>query len=385
MALPTSSAFSAFDVTDGAQDRDISPVLTEAIFFDLNALSEGFIVADNEPVFDTTYRWNDDKLNTLTVQLNGSISDTATSITLDDTAVLDSGDLLVADVSGGLEVIEVTNVDSATAATVVRGYEETTGASLADNTVLKVIKREQEFSDIGTDETLNPTVYTNYTHILRMGELKVSGSQLARRMATNELNNFVAHQLANRAIEGRMHLTTAALYSYRSTTGAGGSDTALRAMGGLWYWARQHSGVVDSTAEAVSLTDFNANYKSVVDKGEFPDTILVGTDLVPGIAAIESTSRRMLESDRVVGRYVEEIVTDFGGNLRVIIDSRVRTGDYFMYKASKVKLKPMNGRGMFTIAAKDFKDGKMRRILGEWTAEVRNPECIVYAYSKTAS
>ena len=34
----------------------------------------------------------------------------------------------------------------------------------------------------------------------------------------------------------------------------------------------------------------------------------------------------------------------------------------------------MNGRGMFVISAVDFTDAKKRRVLAEWTMEVRNPE-----------
>ena len=69
--------------------------------------------------------------------------------------------------------------------------------------------------------------------------------------------------------------------------------------------------------------------------------------------------------------------------LRVVVDPRVKAGDYFLFSRDNFTLKPMSGRGMFVIAATDFQDAKKRRILGEWTAEIRHPEAMNYGFSKT--
>jgi hypothetical protein len=82
MALATASPFASFDVTDGSQIRDISSVLSEAIFLDLNLLSEGINVDFGDPVNDTTYYWNEEALNARTATVNGSITSTATSLIL---------------------------------------------------------------------------------------------------------------------------------------------------------------------------------------------------------------------------------------------------------------------------------------------------------------
>ena len=59
--------------------------------------------------------------------------------------------------------------------------------------------------------------------------------------------------------------------------------------------------------------------------------------------------------------------------VNIVVDSRVNVGDAFLFANERFKMIPLQGRGMFVIAAVDFTDAKKRRVLGEWTNEVRNP------------
>ena len=204
---------------------------------------------------------------------------------------------------------------------------------------------------------------------------------MPRKMATTESQDFLARQLAARAIELKIGMTRAFLYSEKSSST--GSDTVYRSMAGLRNWARDNSGVVDSSSSAANYANLNSNNKSVVDKGVFPDTLLIGTDLVGSIAGIDSSNRRLRESDTQAGYVVQEVLLNQGNMVQVTVDSRVKAGDYFLFQNSKVRFRPMNGRGMFVIAGADWVDGKKRRILAEWTGEVRNPEAVCYAYNKT--
>lgn len=381
MALNASSLFAAFDVTDGAQERDISPILEEALYYDLNLL--GFLnVAFDSPVEDIIHYWNEEQLNSDTVTMGASAASNGTALTLTTNHGnrLHVGDLLYDTASASTEVMQVT-ATSASAATVTRAYNSTTAASIASNAVLAVIRAEQEGSDIGSDKTLNPTVRNNNTHILSTYDVQISGSQLARRMATNEYQDFLARQLAARAIEMKIGMSRAVLYSEKSSST--GSDTVYRTMAGLRNWARDNSGVTDSTASALSYAILNSNNKSVVDKGLFPDALIIGTDLVGSIASIDSSNRRLRESDTQAGYVVQEVLLNQGNLVQVVVDSRVKTGDAFLLKRDKVKIRPMAGRGMFVLAGSDWVDGKKRRILGEWTMEVRNPEAVAYLYAKS--
>jgi hypothetical protein len=270
---------------------------------------------------------------------------------------------------------------SANQVTVTRTYNSTVAQAGASTITLALIRAEQEGSDIGSDKTLNPTVRTNTTQIFSTYDVQITGSQLARKMATNEYQDFLARQLAARAIEMKIGMSRAVLYSEKSAST--GSDTVYRTMAGLRNWARDNTGIVDAAASPLSYAILNADNLSVVNKGLFPDTLVVGTDLVGSIASIDTANRRLRESDTQVGYVVQEVLLNQGNMVQVVVDSRVKTGDFFLLQRDKVKIRPMNGRGMFVLAGADWVDGKKRRILGEWTMEVRNPEAVAYGYSKT--
>ena len=381
MALSASAPFASFDVTDGAQKRDISPILEDAIYYDLNLLSAVGVSLGN-PVFDNRHYWNEEVIDVGTFTVNGSLSSTATSWTLDSGHNLTIGDLVYDTAISSTETIQVT-ATGATTATMVHVHKGTVALTVADNAVFGIIRGEQEGSDIGVDSSQNPTVRSNYTQILNATDLLVSGTQIARKMATTELNDFVARQLAARALELRISWTRAFLYAEQNTSNPAGNDTTYRYMDGLRAWARDTSGVVDTTSEATGYADLNANNKSVVDKGVFPNILAIGTDLVGSISGIDSSVRRLRESDTTVGYVVQDILLSQGNMVQVVVDARVKTGDYFLWDAGKTELRPLDGRGMFVIAARDFADAQKRRILSEMTLECRNPEAVAYAISKT--
>jgi hypothetical protein len=378
MALQSADLFASFDVTAGAYTQDISPALVEAIYFDLNFL-EAVPLGWDSPVFDTVHYWNEDSLNADTVTSNASISSGGTSLALTSGhgARCHIGDLLLpqgASQASSTEVLQITDISTDTL-TLARTYNSTSAASYASGQVFTVIDAMQEGSDIGTDKSVAPTVRQNNTQILGTRDLRVSGTQLARRMATRELQDWVGHQLGNRAIELKRKLIYAVLYGEPSSS-AVGSDSVYRTMEGVRSWARDTSGQTESTAAAIALTHLNSINKAIVDLGEYNDTLVVGTGLVSSLAAIDASNRRLYESDTAVGYTVQEILLDQGNTVRVVIDSRVNTADAFLIGKAKVMPKPMNGRGMFTIAATDFSDARKRRVLAEWTLEVHHPSTL---------
>ena len=382
MALASADLFAAFDLTAQSNELDISPILEEAIYYDLNLLGSLNVDFGN-PVSDIIHYWNEEQLNTDTVTMGASAASDGTALTLTagHGSRLHIGDLLYDTTINSTEVLQVTATASG-AATVTRAYNSTTAASIANAAVLGVIRAEQEGSDIGTDRTLNATVRNNHTHIFAGAyDLKISGSQLARKMATNEYRDFLARQLAARAIEMKIGMSRAALYSEKSSST--GSDTVYRTMAGLRNWAVSNSGVTNASSEAMSYAVLNLHNKAVVDKGVFPDRLVIGTDLVGSIAGIDSSNRRLRESDKQAGYVVQDVLLNQGNMVQVVVDSRVKTGDAFLFANDKVRLRPFVGRGMFVIAATDFADAKKRRILSEWTMEVRNPEAVAYLRNKT--
>src|SRR5256885_1530481 len=126
MALASTSLFASFDVTDGAQQRDISPILQDAIYYDLNLLGALNVQFDN-PVHDLKHWWNEEALNSDVVTVSGSVASNGTSIVLSagHGARAHVGDLIANQASGTTEVSQITAVSTDTL-TVVRGYNSTT-------------------------------------------------------------------------------------------------------------------------------------------------------------------------------------------------------------------------------------------------------------------
>ena len=382
MALAGATPFASFDITDKSQIYDISPVLAAAVYLDLNFLSRGITTAFDDPVEDTTYYWNQESLNARTMTA-GAISITSygtTAIVTDGQETRTKiGDLLIPNFSGSTEVLQVTAVPGTGSLTVTRAYGSSVAAAIPIGTVLGIAAASQEGSDISSDGSVAPSVFSNTTQIFFAKDLQISRSQRNRRMATIAMD--VERQLANRGIELKFDLTRAGLYGEENATTAGGSDSQYRTLKGMRAHFRQY-GLTNSTAEPLG-TSLNAYNTTAVNTGKYPDRLLIGTDLVASIAAIDSTLRRLVETDTAVGYQVQVVQLQQGNKVEVIIDGRVHTGDAFLYAADQVTMHPFVGSGMFVIAATDFVDGVKRRLGAEWGLKVQHPECGWWGYAKT--
>jgi hypothetical protein len=181
MALQSTNFFASFDITDGSQIRDISPILQEALYFDL-ALLGALGVDMGQQAYDPTHYWNEDALNSDTVTVSGSVASNGTSIVLNagHGARVHVGDLVVDMTTNTDMVKQVTAISTDTLTVGATAYGSSTAVSLADQATLAVIRSEQEGSDIGVDRSVTPAVKSNFTHILSAFDLMVTGSQLAR-------------------------------------------------------------------------------------------------------------------------------------------------------------------------------------------------------------
>lgn len=382
MALAAASPFASFDIADKSQIYDISPVLAAAVYLDLNLLSRGIQTSFADPVEDTVYYWNQEALNARTAAV-GAISLTSFGTTLVVTDGQETrfsvGDEVVPNFSGSTEVLQVTAIAGTGSLTVTRAYGASIAAALPIATALNISTARQEGSDIGTDGSVPPLVFSNSTQILFAKDLQISRSQRNRRMATIAMD--VERQLANRGIELKFDLTNAVLYGELNATTAAGSDTQYRTMKGMRAHFRQY-GLTNSTAQSLG-TSLNAYNTTAVNTGKYPDRLLIGTDLVASIAGIDSTLRRLVETDTAVGYQVQTVQLQQGNKVEVIIDGRVHLGDAFLYAADQVSAHPFVGSGMFVIAATDFVDGVKRRLGAEWGLKIQHPECGSWLSAKT--
>lgn len=381
MALASASPFASFDINAQTNILDISAVLSEAIYLDLNFLSQGLDMAFDDPAQDTTIYWNQEALNARTGTVGTvSLTSFATSIGVTSTSAFHIGDEIYDTAIGSTEVMQITDIASSSL-TVVRAYGASTALSIAGAATLAIIGGYQEGSDIGSDGSVPPTAYSNFTHTIFAKDLQITRQQRLRRMATGAMD--VERQLANRATEIRFDFTRAFLYSEAAAATSAGSDTVYRTMKGVRAFNRDNSGVTNSTSAALSYPNLNTYNKSVVDKGKYPNRLACGTDLVGSIAGYDSSNRRMAESDRMAGYTVQTVLLNQGNTVEVVVDGRFKTGDALLYADDQLRARPFIGSGMFVIAATDFVDGVKRRTGGDWSLEVRHPEATAWLSAKT--
>jgi hypothetical protein len=385
MALSGLSGFASYDINANTNILDISPVLAEALILDFEFMGRGLSVAldGSGSVEDTTFHWNEEALNADTLTVSGSVTSSGTSIVVASGhgARTHIGDLLKNKAEGSLEVSQVTAISTDTL-TLSRGYSGTTKASIADAATLVVMPAFQEGSDWSADKSVAPVDRSNYTQIVFAGDLLISRSQMKRRMATIAMD--VDRQLANRAIELKRYWTSLALYGEDAASSPAGSDSVYRTTKGMRNFITTY-GTVDADNEAISLSVLDSNNLICVNAGKYPDTLLIGTDLVGGINGINASHRNAYESDTKMGYVVNQVLLGQGNVVDVVVDARVNTGDAFLYNRGDVTLRALAGSGMFIIAATDFVDGVKRRVGSEMGLEFRQAEGAAYLHTKSAS
>jgi hypothetical protein len=339
MALSSVSGFASFDQSAQVNTLDISPFLSEALILDFHLLGQLNVDLGN-PV-----RGHHSLLGRgHAEQRNPDADDLAWHVGHVDHVHLEHGPprwrLRHQPGAPGTnqEVMQVTTVNSATNATVSRGYNATTAASLANSTTVALMRVEQEFSDISrTHRSTRRCARTTRTSSLGV-TFRFLGRSLPADGDESAMQDQVAHQLQNRMIEWKRDFTRILLYSEKVGPG---SDTQYRSLGGLRYWIKNGSGQTYSTAGTFGTTALNTVNTAIVNLGAYPDTLVIGTDLVASVNAIEASNRRLLESDTKAGYMVNKVLLAQGNTVDVVVDPRVRASDAFLFCKDRVKPRPL--------------------------------------------
>lgn len=375
MALNVTDFLASFDITDKTQEYDISPLLLAALMVDTGLLG---VIPVGSPAQDTTHYWTEIALNVGQVTVDATGYNSAAT-----TVVLASGhgarlvngailkNLTNMPASGLPEVVQVTaiNVDTLT---VTRAYGGTTAvtATFTANGVLDIVSMpQQEASDINADTTQVPSSANNFTQIFERS-IKISRNQMKRPMAS--VADMLVQSIHDRTMELKRELEKTLWHSRKSASA--GSDTVYRTMQGIL----QSLGGTSSGA-SYTFTIFNTSVKTIVDAGAADDisrlVLAVPTNLRQRITTFDSSNRRLVESDRRVGYYVEQVTSDLGVVVDVVTSNYLGTASPWqvaLLDVGRIKLLPFQDDMFKLMAAQDWVDGVKRRILGEYTVEVRN-------------
>jgi hypothetical protein len=167
----------------------------------------------------TVREWLEDTLTPLADQLNGSITSTATTITVDDAAAFQEGHILLVDA----EQMWVSDVNTSTEVlTVTRNYSGTQ-ATHADNAVVEIIGMARLEGDESDDIAFTDRyVGSNYTQIYH-SEVKVTGTH--QKLAQYGISDEMMYQ-ENKKVPELTRLIEKQLF--RGARKAGSATTPAR-------------------------------------------------------------------------------------------------------------------------------------------------------------
>lgn len=328
--------------------------------------------------------WQEDQLMPLSVYLDdsgGAVGTATTSITVqantsggDATGYVKPGDLLFAKIADGSEeVLWVTAVDGEDL-TVVRGWGGTSGIDLADNDELFIIGNAHlEGSSPGRARSIAVSTANNYTQIWSE-DVEITGSETQFDLYGPDGGELLQYRLDKRLRELYQKMERWLLYSQ---VYAPSDNTEARTADGIAAFLEDGGYSTEKDDAALTEADF-------VDEME---TIFInsGQQYVPDLVVGNSWPKRkwtawyrgliMTErAERVGGSRIDMIETDFGP-LGYMIDHLVLPNDVYMLNTEFIMTAALGNRTLKEFDATiPGKDHMARRLLGEYTIIVKNPQ-----------
>jgi hypothetical protein len=306
--------------------------------------------------------WLEDTHLTLADSIDGSITSTATTITMHDASPFQEGDILII----GSEYVWVSSVALSTQIlTVTRAFDGTTNASAADDAAVTILGMAREEGDESDDVMFaDVTAGTNYTQIFHK-EIKVSRS-LQQRAQYGIADEFQYQQ--SKAVPDLMRrLDKWAHYSKAATAHASGVGGAF---GGYQAFVTTNK----LSGSTLAKSQFDNAVLSCYNAGGSGDMMaFVPPALYQKLTGFyEATANLILHVDRTettVGMDIRNILTPYG-NVKLVMDR--------WCVSSVIPLINLKDAGFITYYPFTFEplaktgDYERGQVVGEFTFVLRN-------------
>ncbi|MEM6391193.1 MAG: DUF5309 family protein [Planctomycetota bacterium] len=314
----------------------------------------------------TVHQWLEDELLPNKDATDGSVTGSATTVTVDNGDRFRVGDQVQPD--GSTEVLFVTAVSS-NDLTVVRGYGSTTAASIADNTTLRILGNAAlEGDDAPAARFTNRSRRSNTTQIF-VATVEVSGSQLASKQAAIE--DEMDYQKSERLRELARDLENCVINGVAPGSSPQGSSTVRRTMQGIVPFLAGQA--TDADADALTEPMLNTALRGVWDNSSGRiDTIVVSGFQKRAINGFITSSRGFDGSDTRFRDLVSVYESDFGV-CRVVLSRWVPADTVLLLDSSRIDILPLAGRSFQYQPLAKTGDREAGQVLGEYTLELRNP------------
>jgi len=320
------------------------------------------LIGFSTPVTQTAYGWIEDRLNSMNDQLNGALTNVATSV------VVDTGDLFRTDqvIRIGEELLLVTGVATNTL-TVSRGYGGTTAASALDNALVEIMFNLQDEGADARDSKYKARVNKdNYTQIFD-DTVKISGTaQAVSQYAIDDLYMYERMKVQDRLA---LELENAVVNGIKFQSGD------RRMMGG--FRNSIITNVTDASAADLTWDMINNEMYKIYKNGGMKDA----TNHVLMCSAIQNTKITKLDKDLVrttndangTGRNITSITTNYG-TLNIIPNINFKPDEAMVLDTNRIKIKPLTGRTFSHEYLGKTGDNMKGQIIGEYTLEFNQEE-----------
>ena len=346
--------------------RDLSDVLNTVIQQEPTLIS--LVRTGGQPATNTKHEWLEDVLAPERDALAAAVADgNTTSLTVQDGTKFVE-DMVIA-FEGYDELCYVTAVSGNTL-TVDRGYGSSPSGAMSNGTEVIIVSRPRpEGTDPGDDKGRQPDTEYNFTEIFD-STAKVSGT--AQAVKQYGIANALDYQVQNHARIIARRMNNALIYGRRvqRTGSVNGS------MGGILQFVGASGGnVVDAAGQDLTSTILNNTIEQVVRDGGRPNILIANTNQARKISGFNAANLQVQRADQTAGNVVYRFVNDLpmGIITQIVVDMNFPRNKVGILDTSRISLVPLAGRALQdSDATPNGADYFARRILGEYTAEIKN-------------
>lgn len=334
MAVPYAGSVTSYELATGVKlniDELIYMISPMDLPLTLGIDAQESMVIGKDSVDEVSFSWQDEEILTprVYVAAAATTAETALTVTTSEGRRFATGDIArLMRASGAQELVKVTAISTSTV-TVTRGYQSTTGGSVASGDVLIGIGTAlAEGSDPENFRSRDRTLRTNYTEIF--GPYLIQMSATEQVVSKYGVSDEWAKQVFNRQREVMIRIEQALLY------GVAFNDTSnkMRGTGGLYHFATTN---LNSTSTQFTLANITTQQQACFNAGDVPTVAVVNPNSLGDLNDTSNTSilRVTYDDSRRGRRRVETVDTEYG-TMTMIRNRWVHPHNAFLIKPGAV-------------------------------------------------
>lgn len=278
---------------------------------------------------------------------------------------------------------KVTNVNANTETISISVYGGSTDQNMLAGTKVSLLSRpKNEATQANPDNGYQPTTEYNYTQIFDRTAL-VSNTSI--EIPKYGIGGALDYQVSRQLMDIGYEMERTILRSPRVQRTASENGT----MGGImWFLGNASGNSVDANGVAITQDIMNNAFEIAKQNGaQGINLILCNPVQARKISAFNTNGNNPLvqRNDTTTGSYVTTYISDQGDVVTIVADRNFDKDKIALLDMSKIALVPLQNRAMSDKdATNNGDDFVARRILGEYTLEVKNAgQCHAYIYGLT--